>query len=128
MLSDSERKRLRRDLFGGVAQNEFARAIAAGLALEKAGALDWEAAFNLARAQQQGGQSTLALPRFTDFVSTYPKNEFVDDAYFHMGEILQARDRKADAVAAFEQVVARPKSNWIEQARARLQALPAPPK
>lgn len=126
-LSDGERKRLRRDLFGGVAQNEFAKAIAAGLALEKAGALDWEAAFSLACAQQQGGQSTLALTRFTDFIATYPRNEFVDDAYFHSGEILQARGRTQDAIAAFQQVVARPKSNWLEQAKAHLTSLGVAP-
>ncbi len=123
LLSDAERKRLRRDLFGGVAQNEFAKAIAAGLALEKAGALDWEASFSLARAQQQGGQSTLALTRFTDFIATYPKNEFADDAYFHSGEILQARGRTQEAIAAFQQVLARPKSNWLEQAKAHLSSI-----
>ncbi len=122
-MPEGERKRLRRDLFGGVAQNEFAKAIAAGLALEKGGALDWEAEFSLARAQQQGGQSTLALARFGEFIAAHPKNEFVDDAYFHTGEILQARGHAQEAIAAFQQVLARPKSNWLEQAKAHLATL-----
>lgn len=123
---DPEMKRLRRELMSAERGGNHARAITAGLALESAGGLDWEAGFFLARAQQQGGQATQALTRYTDFIAAYPRNDFTDEAYFYSGEILQARGRKQEAIVAFQNVVTRPKSSLIEQAKAKLAALGAP--
>src|SRR5262249_38317292 len=122
-ISEAERKKLRRELINAEKVGEHIRAIAAGMALEKGNALDWEAGFYLARAQQQGGESTHALARFTEFIANYPKNDFVDEAYFYSGEILQARGRKQEAIEAFQNAASRPKSNMIEQAKAHLTTL-----
>jgi CRP-like cAMP-binding protein/TolA-binding protein len=126
-ISEAERKKLRRELINAEHAGEHIRAIAAGTALEKGNALDWEAGFYLARAQQQGGESTHALARFSEFIANYPKNDFVDEAYFYCGEILQARGRKPEAIEAFQNAASRPKSNMVEQAKAHLATLGAAP-
>ncbi|MBC7794206.1 MAG: tetratricopeptide repeat protein, partial [Clostridia bacterium] len=123
-LPDADRKKLRRELMAGIREGaDAAKAVKAGLALEAGNALDWESVFALARAQQLGGEGDKALVRYNDFVTKYSRNDFVDDAYFYTGEILQARGRKADAVTAFKKVLARPSSNMLEQAQACVDAL-----
>ncbi len=122
-LLDSDRRRLRRELINGLVAGDSAKAIAAGLSLEAGNALDGEAPYSVARAQQLSGDVSHALTRYNQFVATYPHNDYVDDAQYHVGEIYEARGRTKDAIAQYKLVAANAKSNLVEDAKARLAAL-----
>lgn len=77
--------------------------------------------YQLARAQDSGGDSLAALATLDTLVARYPKTAQIDEVEFRRGEILFAHKRFEEAEAAYRVVlVGSDKSPYFEQSRYKL--------
>jgi tol-pal system protein YbgF len=61
--------------------------------------------YEQAFADYAAGQWSLAISGFEQFLKTFPKSDFADEAQLHIGETHYASGRFQDAIAAYNQVV-----------------------
>ena len=61
--------------------------------------------YQLARAQEQGGQLELGLKTLDQLVATYPHTRYLDEAQFRRGELLFTLRQYPQAEAAYTQVL-----------------------
>ncbi|MBQ0931580.1 tetratricopeptide repeat protein [Ideonella alba] len=74
--------------------------------------------YQLARAQELGGDAPAALATLDRLVATYPQTTALDEAQFRRGELLFSARRYAPAEAAFGAVLASPRPHGLTE-RAR---------
>jgi tol-pal system protein YbgF len=73
--------------------------------------------YEQAFADYAAGQWSLAISGFEQFLKTFPKSDFADEAQLHIGETHYAAGKYPDAIAAYNQVIQNyPKSNSTPQA------------
>jgi tol-pal system protein YbgF len=73
--------------------------------------------YEQAFADYAAGQWSLAISGFEQFLKTFPKSDFADEAQLHIGETHYAAGKYQDAIAAYNQVIQNyPKSNSTPQA------------
>lgn len=77
--------------------------------------------YQLARAQESGGDGPGALLTLDQLVSRYPRTGLLDEVQFRRGELLFARGRYGEAESAYRAALAAdPKSEFREPARYKL--------
>lgn len=73
--------------------------------------------YETARADYFGGQYSVAISGFEQFLKAFPRSELADDAQFGIGEAQFMQKRHPEALAAYNQVVqAYPTSNSVAAA------------
>jgi tol-pal system protein YbgF len=78
-------------------------------------------AFNAAREAFTSGQPSVAADAFQDFISRYPTNARVPEAYYWLGESLYAQRGYQNATAAYASALRnRPTTSWAPAAMVRL--------
>ena len=61
--------------------------------------------YDTARADYFAGHYAAAISGFEAFLRAFPKYEFSDDAYYHIGEANYALNRFPEAIAAYNQAI-----------------------
>jgi FimV-like protein len=95
--AEAERKVLRQDLMTAYKKKRWADAVRAGTKMRDSFAMDWEAEYTLARAQQAAGKMGDAAESFLAFALHFPTNKFVGEASLTAARILIQQGKKDQA-------------------------------
>ena len=79
-----------------------------------------EAAFVSAEKQFVGNNSSQAMRQFEDYLKEYPNGQRAMEAHFYLGQLYFAQDEFAKTIPHYKYVLARERSEFTEQALARL--------
>ncbi|MBP1633668.1 MAG: tol-pal system protein YbgF [Acidobacteria bacterium] len=87
-------------------QEPAAAAPAAAPAPPPASGMSPQRLYDMAWADYAGGQYSLAIRGFEEYIKSFPKSELAGDAQFFIGETYYVQGQYREAVAAYDQVVA----------------------